>query len=70
MGQVSSFFRQSSVVLGRLTHTVTKTSLSLIRRGLDVSRRDLKMRLRRLRAKLRPLLRRRPLTAQTPAGSR
>ena len=70
MGQVSSFFWQSSVVLGRLTHTVTKTSLSVIRRGLDVSRRDLKMRLRRLRGKLGPLLRRRLLTAQTPVGSR
>jgi hypothetical protein len=70
MGQVSSFFRQSSVVLGRLTNTLTETSLSLIRRGLDVGRRDLKARLRRLRGRLRALLSRRRLTAQTPVGSR
>jgi hypothetical protein len=70
MGQASSFFRQSSVVLGHLTHTVTKTSLSLIRRGLDVSRRDLRARLRRLRGGLRALLSRRRLAAQTPVGSR
>ncbi len=70
MGQVSPFFRRSSVVIDRLTNALAETSRSVIKRGLGVSRPDLKTRLRRLRGKLRTLLRKRPLAAQTPAGSR
>jgi hypothetical protein len=70
MGQVSPFFRRSSVIIDRLTNALTETSRSVFKRGLGVSRRDLRTRLRRLRSKLRTLLRKRPLTAQTPVSSR